>query len=262
MSLVEAPLHGGQRRLGVDQPDFDLFIDRVGDLALVRAAGFSRPAGRFRRLGLELRDLLSCGFHIRMVFGVLQQQTIEVTADLLQSLVDRRQSAIDDDLRPAFDAQRRRDRSQFLLQRVPLRQGVRQFDFQAVDDGARLVDPAEATVSVYSRVRGPVGNDVRVFLRQVGSPFLGGPQLVSIRIDLALQETLCIVHVGSAASRRLLGEDRQQRLNDVLRRVGILVAIRQVQQIQRYRCDRDIARQPLIEGLFLLGVCNSDVQIR
>src|SRR5437868_2157787 len=130
-----------------------------------------------------------------------------------------------------------------------------------VDRGARLVEPAQAAVSVHSRVGGPVGNDVWVFLRQLGPPFLGGPQLVSIRTNLAVQETLCVVHVGSAASSRLLREDRQQRLNDIFRGVGILVAIRQGQQVQRYRCNRDIARQSLVQRLFLLGVGNSDVQI-
>ena len=130
-----------------------------------------------------------------------------------------------------------------------------------MNHGARLVKPAEATVSIRCRVRGPVGDDVRVLLRQLGSPLLGGPQLVSIRVDFGVQETLRVIHIGSAASRRLLGEDCQQRLDDVLRRVGILVAIRQGQQIQRHRCDRNIARQPLIQRLFLLGVGNSDVQI-
>ena len=122
-SVVEAPLHGGQRRLGVDQPDLDLFIDGVGNLALCRAAapGFA-GAARFRRLGLELRDRLLGRFNIGMVIGVFEQHTVEVTVKLLQALVERPQAAAgDDDLRRAVNADHRRDCRQLLLQRVPLR---------------------------------------------------------------------------------------------------------------------------------------------
>jgi len=264
LSLVEPPLHGRHRRLGVDQSEFDLLIDQVGDFAFRRAAaGFSGAARRFRCLGLDLCHLLSSGLHIRMVFGVFQQHTVEVAAELLQSLVGWGKSAASDNyLRCFVDAQHRRDRSQRLLHRVPLRHHIREIELEMRNNRACLVEPAEATVSVRSESGARLETMSGYFCAKSDRRFLGGPQLVSIRVDLAVQEALCIVHVGSAASRGLLGEDRQQRLNDVLRRVGILVAIRQGQQIQRYRCDSDIGRQPLVERLFLLSVCNSDVQVR
>ena len=67
LSLVEAPLHGGQRRLGIDQPDFDLFIDRVGDLSLRRAAaGFSC---RRRRLSLPRPRICAICFRAAFTSG-------------------------------------------------------------------------------------------------------------------------------------------------------------------------------------------------
>ena len=130
----------------------------------------------------------------------------------------------DDHLGAPIDGQRRRHRSEFFLNCVPLGDRIGEFEFQLGHRPARLFEPIAAVVAP-GRLRGPVSNDIRVFLGQIGSPFLGGAQLISIRGDLAVQETLCAVHLGSAAAGRFFGEDRQQCLYDILRHDGITVAV-------------------------------------
>ncbi len=81
---------------------------------------------------------------------------------------------------------------------------------------ACLLEPIAVVVGL-RRTRAAVLNDVRVFLGQFGAPFLGGAQLISIRGDLSFQETLRAIHLSPAAAGHLFGENRQERLNDVLR---------------------------------------------
>ena len=48
LSLVKAPLHGGDNRFGVDQPDLDLVIDRLAICPLFAPLPASRtPADDF-----------------------------------------------------------------------------------------------------------------------------------------------------------------------------------------------------------------------
>ena len=130
--FVEASLHSGEYRLGIDELDLDLLVDCVGDFPLGRGTGgFSRRGGRSRPLGLQLNERLSGSFHIRMVLSVFQQQGVEVSADLLQSLIDWRQpAAVDDHLRPPIDAQHRWYCSELLLQCVALGDRVCQLESQ------------------------------------------------------------------------------------------------------------------------------------
>ena len=205
----ETSLQGGDNGLGIDQLDLDLVVDAVGDLTFVSDVGGLSRARRLSRLRLERGDRLPSGFHIRMVLGVFQQQAVEISANLLKPLLDRCQPAftVDNHLRAAIDGQHRRHRSQFFLQGIPLCNRVREFEFRTDHRTARLIEPI-AIIVACRRVRRPVLNYIRVLFGQLPATLLSGTQLISIRGDLAFQESLRTVHFGSAAAGHLLGEDR------------------------------------------------------
>jgi len=197
-----------------------------------------------------------------MVLGIFQPQIIKLMAEFLQSLIERSQSAgIDDHLRCAIDTQHCWYCCELFLQCVALCDCIGEIKLQTRHRSARLIEPADALVSGSTGIRRPVGNNVRVLLRQLGPPLLDGTQLVSIRSDFTVEETLRIVHLGSAASGYLLGKDRQQRLDDVLRCDRIPVAIRQGQQIERDRRHRDISRQSLEQRLLLFRGGDANIEI-
>jgi hypothetical protein len=177
------------------------------------------------------------------------------------SLLDRCQPSTGDDHLPALiDCQRGWHRSKFFLNRVPSADSIGEFELQLGHRPTSLFEPG--AVIVASRgVRRPVPNDIRIFFSQIRPSLLGGTQLISIRGDLVVQETLCAVHVSSVAAGHLLGEDCQQRLNDILCQDRITVAIGESQQVLGNWSDLEIGAQVFEQRLFFLGGPDPGVEI-
>jgi hypothetical protein len=71
------------------------------------------------------------------------------------------------------------------LNRVPLADGIGEFEFQLGHPLTSLFEPSAVIVAPRG-VRRPVPNDIRVFFDEIGPPLLGGTQLISIRGDLVV----------------------------------------------------------------------------
>ena len=125
---------------------------------------------------LKLPDCLACGDHIGMLVSVFQPKRIEIAAHLFEACLIRAEStaAGDDHLRRTIDAQHLRHRGDLLTQGVPSGRGIIEIALGPCHRGARLIEPIVAVTRGVKRIRGPVGNDVRILPSHFRSPCLGG----------------------------------------------------------------------------------------
>jgi hypothetical protein len=87
-------------------------------------------------------------------------------------------------------------------------------------------------------------------LRQFRPALLGGAQLIAVGGNLVVEKALRAVHLGAAAARRLLGKDRQQRLDHVFGGLRVFAAIADGHQVGGDRGDVDVARQAFVQVFF------------
>jgi len=204
LGLSQTALDSGNRSLGVDQPDLDLLVNAVGYLSGAAAGGASCAPARLSGLGLELGNRRPGGFDIRMVFGEFQQEPVEIAAKFLKPLFNRVQPSGNHHLRAMINGQHRWHRGEVLLQRITLGDGISKIELKVGHGTSRLLEPIAVVIALSRTLK-----DIRELLRQLSAPLLGGPQLISIRGDLAVEETLRAIHISPAAAGHLFGEDRQ-----------------------------------------------------